>query len=197
MNNTAPTIRTLHQTILASTAFVREWLRSPRSIGMVCPSGTELARAMAEPVPLHSQGIVVEIGAGTGTVTRELIRAGVDNQRLLVLERAPAMANLLKKRFPTLSIIQGDAANLQAYLPRGAQVDCIVSSLPLISLPADIRQAILAAMSATLAPGGRLVQYTYSWRGTNRLFRENFRCVGSRRIWHNVPPAQVFWFEKI
>ena len=197
MNHTSPAITTLQQRLLTSVAFLREWVRSPRAIGMVCPSGTELARAMAERIPKNSTGLVIEIGAGTGTVTRELVRTGIAPQRLLIIERAPGMAKLLHHRFPSLAIVQGDAAELPDYLPPASTVDCIVSSLPLISLPAEVRQKILNAMKVSLRSGGTLIQYTYSWSGSNHFFRDSFRLVDSQRIWHNVPPARVFRFVRL
>lgn len=64
-----PAFRSFRQWMDTSSAFVRAWVRSPRSVGMVCPSGMPLARSMAAFAPRKGDGLVVELGAGTGTVT--------------------------------------------------------------------------------------------------------------------------------
>ena len=93
----APDLHSIRQYLHVSAAFIREWVRSPRTMGMVCPSGTSLAHAMAAGVPLGTGGLVVELGAGTGAVTQELLRAGVAPYRLLIVEKAPGMTRLLQK----------------------------------------------------------------------------------------------------
>lgn len=170
--------------------FLREWVRSPRAIGMVCPSGSALARSLASLVPQEGNGLVIELGAGTGTVTQELLRCGISPQRLLVIERAEGMVELLRVRFPGIRVLQADAAQLSTYLPANSTVDCIVSSLPLVSLPVAVRDAIIREFHALLGCGV-LLQYTYSWSRGYILFQEGFQCVLSRRVWFNMPPARV------
>lgn len=189
-----PALRSLRQTWNTSLVFFREWIRSPRSIGMVCPSGTSLAKAMAAGVPKDTDGLVVELGAGTGTVTQELLRSGIHPQRLIIVEKSRRMAQLLQRRFPNLHVIQGDASNLPSYLPPEKRIDCIVSSLPLISLKEQTRRSLIQAMYTTLHDGGLLIQYTYSWRDSNIHLQKTFSCIGSKKVWNNVPPARIFRF---
>ena len=163
---------------------------------MVCPSGMPLARSMAAFVPRKGDGLVVELGAGTGTVTRQLLDAGIAPRRLVVVGQSPVMASLLRERFPHLTVLEADARWLGGCLPRDRQVDCIVSSLPLLSLNERVRNQIIRAMFEVLHEGGLLIQYTYSWRKVNAFLKDGFRCVGSCQVWHNVPPARVFRFRR-
>ena len=191
-----PDFQSFRQWVGASSAFVRAWVRSPRSVGMVCPSGPLLARSMAACVPRKGDGLVVELGAGTGTVTRQLLDIGIAPQRLLVIDQSPAMVKLLRNRFPHLTVLEADAGQLKDFLPSDKGVDCIVSSLPLLSLDGHDRARIICSMHEALDEGGLLVQYTYSWRRANAFLKDGFRCVGSRQVWHNVPPARIFRFKK-
>ena len=100
-----PAFRSFRQWMDTSSAFVRAWVCSPRSVGMVCPSGMPLARSMAAFVPRKGDGLVVELGAGTGTVTRQLIDAGIDPRSLVVLEHSPVMERLLLESFPDLTVL--------------------------------------------------------------------------------------------
>ena len=88
-----PAFRSFRQWMDTSSAFVRAWVRSPRSVGMVCPSGMPLARSMAAFAPRKGDGLVVELGAGTGTVTRQLLDAGIAPRRLVVVEQSPVMVS--------------------------------------------------------------------------------------------------------
>ena len=163
---------------------------------MVCPSGMPLARSMAAFAPRKGDGLVVELGAGTGTVTRQLLDAGIAPRRLVVVEQSPVMVSLLRERFPQLAILEADARWLADCLPRDRQVDCIVSSLPLLSLNERVRNQIISAMFEVLHEGGLLIQYTYSWRKANAFLKDGFRCIGSSQVWHNVPPARIFRFRR-
>ena len=163
---------------------------------MVCPSGMPLARSMAAFAPRKGDGLVVELGAGTGTVTRQLLDAGIAPRRLVVVEQSPVMVSLLRERFPQLAILEADARWLADCLPRDRQVDCIVSSLPLLSLNERVRNQIISAMFEVLHEGGLLIQYTYSWRKANAFLKDGFRCIGSSQVWHTVPPARVFRFRR-
>ena len=50
-----------------------QWAVKPRSVGAIAPSGRQLARAMAAQVDPALPGSVVELGPGTGVITRALI----------------------------------------------------------------------------------------------------------------------------
>ncbi len=175
--------------------FVRECLRSPRTMGTVCPSGKALAGVMASKV-MPGNGLVVELGAGTGAVTAALIRRGISPQRLLVIERSEALTDLLRRRFPGVTVIHGDAAELTRHIPPSRKVDCIVSSLPLVSLPEGIRKKIITEIKHTLS-SGVMLQYTYSWKRENCLSRAGLTCVGITRVWRNLPPAKVMEFRSL
>ena len=144
---------------------------------MVCPSGMPLARSMAAFAPRKGDGLVVELGAGTGTVTRQLLDAGIAPRRLVVVEQSPVMVSLLRERFPQLAILEADARWL-------------------LSLNERVRNQIISAMFEVLHEGGLLIQYTYSWRKANAFLKDGFRCIGSSQVWHNVPPARIFRFRR-
>ena len=63
-----------------SLRFARQFLRHPKQLGTVVQSGRTLARKMADEVGESVQ--VVEFGAGTGPVTREILRRLPENGRL-------------------------------------------------------------------------------------------------------------------
>src|SRR5262249_36746913 len=91
------------------------WFKNPPRIGAVSVSGPELAAAMARQVP-EGDGYVVELGGGTGPVTRAILESGTPADRLVVVERDPTLHRVLCDRYPQVKIILGDALHLQALL---------------------------------------------------------------------------------
>lgn len=179
--------------------FAREILANPRAMGAACPSAPLLASTMAARVPLDREGMVVELGGGTGAVTTALLEHGVPAWKLVVVERSPTLAHHLRQRFPQLRILQGNAAHLTDLLGDDAagRIDSIVSSLPLRSLHPATTRAIGHQFETLLEAGGMLIQYTYDLRGTHPRLLPSFRRVSSKIVWGNLPPARVEVFERV
>lgn len=177
--------------------FTREIWANPRAMGAACPSTPSLASRMAARVPLDRDGLVVELGGGTGAVTAALLKHGVPPWKLVVVERSPILTDHLRRRFPQLRIIQGDAAQLSHLLGRRPlRINSIVSSLPLRSLHPATTRAISHQFETLLESDGLLVQFTYDLRGTRARLPSCFRRVSSKIVWGNLPPARVEVFER-
>lgn len=178
--------------------FTREIWANPRAMGAACPSGPSLAACMASRVPTERDGLVVELGGGTGAVTAALLKHGVPPWKLVVVERSPTLAHHLRQRFPQLRILQGDAAHLGQLLgqDKSKKVGSIVSSLPLRSLSPATTRAISHQIETLLEAGGLLIQFTYDPRGTRARLLPGFRRLSSKIVWSNLPPARVDVFER-
>jgi len=178
--------------------FTQEIWANPRAMGAACPSTPALASNMAARVPLDRDGLVVELGGGTGAVTAALLKHGVSPWKLVVVERSPKLAHHLRQRFSQLRVIQGDAAQLGHLLghPR-PRLSSIVSSLPLRSLHPTITRAVVQQFETLLEPGNLLVQFTYDLRGTQARLLPGFRRLSSKIVWTNLPPARVEVFERV
>jgi Phospholipid N-methyltransferase len=145
--------------------FFGQWLRNPRSMASVTPSGRQLARLMATAMPPGSQR-VVELGAGTGAITDALLRHGIQPQALLAVEMNPMLHRLLQQRFPGTHVACGDARHLHTLVHAThtfapGQVDVVCSSLGLLTMPRDLQHDILTAAFQVLHPQGVFIQYTY------------------------------------
>jgi phosphatidylethanolamine/phosphatidyl-N-methylethanolamine N-methyltransferase len=175
----------------APLIFMREMMMHPATVGAIWPSSSQLARHMAAMVPPIADGLVVELGAGTGAITQALLKAGISEDRLLVIERSPVFVAVLQRRFPGVKVIEGDATRLAAILPTNLPVVAIVSGLPLRSLPSNEASAIVEQWRHVLAPGGRVIQFTYALLGCFEIRTEGFLQRASRIAWANLPPARV------
>ena len=177
--------------------FLRELVAQPLAVGAICASSPHLAARMAALVDLAAEGWVVELGGGTGVITAALLAHGVPAARLVVVEQSDRLAAHLRQRFPAIHVLHGDAADLPALLAQldglcpSAPVLHIVSGLPLLSIPVAIRQRILRAGAEVLAPGGRLLQFTYALHGPSPWQQAGLACQRRERVLANLPPARV------
>lgn len=177
--------------------FWKEFCKKPRLMGAVCPSSRYLARSMAKQIPA-GDGLVVELGAGTGMVTRALAEAlGQNPRRLWALEQSRELAALLSRKLPMVHVLQGDARDLAHLLPENRSVDVIVSGLPLRAFSEQDVEAVTRQWSTVLAPGGFVVQFTYALCGADCLQRFGFYEDAYDIVWKNVPPARVQILKRI
>lgn len=171
--------------------FFRELFSNPLVMGAAWPSSNRLARAMAKQVPLESSGMIVELGPGTGVVTRALLEHGVKIEKLVAIEQSGAFVKHLTRRFAKLKVIEGDAKNLRRLLTDYSNIHVIVSSLPLRSLPEDTVKSILEAIDNVLPDGGLFIQFTYYYGKAVLSLPKTFQRVYSEYVLLNFPPARV------
>ena len=178
--------------------FLRSWIERPLQTGAVMPSGRFLARAMAMPVDPNGKSPVVELGPGTGPVTDALIKRGVAPERLVLVEYNPDFCHLLKRRFPTATVVQGDAYGL-AHTLRGVldhPAAAVVSSLPLLTRPLPVRLNLFHDALKLMEPGAPFVQFTYGVVAPIPPTAAGALAHGSKRIWLNLPPARVWTYRR-
>ena len=177
--------------------FLKAWLKSPLGIGAIAPSGERLALAMARTVPRRSGLPVVELGGGTGAITAALL-GRIPAEQLIVVERDVELARHLRRKFPAITVIQGDARHLGRHLkPLGiGRAGVVVSGLPLLAMPKRIQREIVDASFSVMAPGSPFIQYTYGL--FSPLPRREFGVTGRpvARVLQNVPPATVWIYRR-
>jgi phosphatidylethanolamine/phosphatidyl-N-methylethanolamine N-methyltransferase len=182
-----------------SVRFLKSLVASPRSTGAVAPSGRALARAMAAGVGSPAHGFVVELGPGTGPVTRSLIEAGLPPERLVLVEYDGEFCRLLKQRFALASVVQGDAYDLAHTLApvAGQPIAAVVSSLPLLNQPPPRRTKLIADAFALMGPWGVFVQFTYGLKSPipREACPNLYSTARSKPILLNLPPAFVWTYR--
>jgi phosphatidylethanolamine/phosphatidyl-N-methylethanolamine N-methyltransferase len=177
--------------------FLKSWFENPLKTGAVAPSGKLLAQRMAAVVEPKAPGPVVELGPGTGPVTQALLQRGVPPERLFLVEYSKDFAQLLRQKFPGVTVIEGDAYALKQTLEGHVKlpIAAIVSSLPLLTRPEAQRSKLLETAFDLLVPGGPFVQFTYMNNSPVPLTGD-FEAAVSRRIWKNLPPARVWTYRR-
>ena len=180
--------------------FLLRWLQHPTKVGAITPSGRALSEAMVRQVDWRRPGQVVELGAGMGSFTRELLKQAPSAERLLIVERDPVFYARLQRRFPSAPLAMGDASALTDLLRRHQveDVNAVVSGLPLLSMPGHVQHAILTqALSA--GPDVVFVQFTYGFRSPvpkRKLAEWGIRADRTGFVIKNVPPAWIWCYRK-
>jgi phosphatidylethanolamine/phosphatidyl-N-methylethanolamine N-methyltransferase len=173
------------------------WLLKPLGIAAANPSGARLADTVARFVDLTRPGPVLELGAGTGSLTRGLIRAGCPPDRIIALEREPRFAAVLRREFPAMTVVEGDATRIGEVLPASASRLCAaVSSLPIKWFSPQQQAAVVAPCLDRLGPRGAFLQITNAF--TSPLAIDELGLVGSEvaRVWLNLLPAQLWSYTR-
>lgn len=175
--------------------FFRAWMFDPLRVASITPSSPALARLMVSEIAT-STGSVIELGPGTGVFTQALIRQGVSEDRLILVEKGAEFAAMLAQRFPRARLLCVDAADIgDAIGTQSAQAGAVVSGLPLLSMPATTVSAILAGSFSHLRDDGCFYQFTYGPRCPvpGKLMDElGLEAIRMGRTLRNIPPAAVY-----
>lgn len=185
-----------------TVAFFKTWICRPLSLGAIAPSGKALATAMARNLHTRIPGTVVELGGGTGSITRAILGTGVAAKDLIVIEREPELCAVMRRRFPGVRIVCADACELKdvVHATNVARVNAVVSGLPLLCIPNDDCYRILKAAFSVLAPDGEYIQFTYGPAApVARTICAELGIRGTRGRWvaANLPPAFVWRYRRV
>ena len=182
--------------------FALRFLRNPRSVGAIMPSGRTLGKKMADVVDWEQTRTVLEIGPGSGALTEVFLPRVKENCNFLAIEINPDFAAFLESRFPGLEVVHDTVENLSSILrQRGFEkADAIISGLPWTIFTPTQQENYMKAIREGLGPAGVFVTYTYlhafTLPGGRRFLRRlsyNFtQVVRSKPVWMNVPPALYF-----
>jgi phosphatidylethanolamine/phosphatidyl-N-methylethanolamine N-methyltransferase len=184
--------KTLKQTIHGFFLFIKEIVIHPRQVGAIFPSSKVLAKRMVDAIAYKKNTLIVELGAGTGAITRALLASDIPNTNIIVIERSPALVSYLKQNFPQLTVIQGNAQDLAALTHEfKLPISAIVSSLPLRSLTKEDVLSIENAAKKILMPQGVFIQFTYDLRKNSPSPFSNFQKISNQNVWFNLPPARI------
>jgi phosphatidylethanolamine/phosphatidyl-N-methylethanolamine N-methyltransferase len=178
--------------------FLGKFLRHGTKIASLAPSSPWLSRATVRNVDWARARTLVELGAGTGPITRVLAERARPECKVIVLERDADFARLLRDRFgelPNFDVIEADCRDLAAILAdRGvARADYIVSGLPVPSFPKDLQRDLFRVVREVLTPEGTYNQITelpWVYWGLYRKFFDDVRFAFEPR---NFPPAGAYF----
>jgi len=184
------------------TLFLGKFLKQGTAIASLAPSSPWLSRATVRNINWQQARVIVELGAGTGPITRVLAANALPGCRVVVLERDPDFCRLLRERFEgrhDLDVVEGDVRDLASILAdKGIDLaDHIVSGLPVPSFPRDLQEALFRLVRQVLRPDGTFNQITelpWVYLGFYRKYFEDVQFVFEPR---NLPPAGAYFCRRV
>jgi len=198
-------------------SFFRRYIAAPDVVGAVAPSSRGLARALAEPFAQRDRpASVLEVGAGTGAVTRGIAAQFGSQDRLDIYEIEPSFADTIEKDLLSVDPLATGLREGRVRLVRAPiqsldavdRYDYVISGLPFTIFSMEDLEAIFDVIRRALKPGGTMSYFEYMavrrlttlapMRASTRKRRivsdhlsgqiDRFQ-FDRRLVWLNLPPA--------
>jgi len=187
--------------------FLQAFLKNPAKVGSITPSSPELAKRMIAGIKPRPDDVVLELGVGTGAITKYLQDAVPDDRSYLGIELDRDLVRSLNRNYPEMKIVRGnalDAASIHEKSGLG-KVGYIICCLPFVSLPNEVGEKILLQIDAFMQQGCtfRTFQYAHGYYFPSAIKLREFmrdrygKSKRSRLVVKNVPPAYTLtWSTK-
>jgi phosphatidylethanolamine/phosphatidyl-N-methylethanolamine N-methyltransferase len=179
--------------------FFKGWLDGPKSVGTPFATSVHTGRAMASVIDVHSGLPVLEIGPGTGTITRAILERGVKPADLIAVEYSEDFANGLRREFPDVRIIHGDVFELDEALAHdsGLVFDSVISAIPLLNFPMAERISYIEDMLNRIPAGRPVIQVTYGPKSPVPPHSGSFLVERADFVVRNIPPAHLWTYRRV
>jgi phosphatidylethanolamine/phosphatidyl-N-methylethanolamine N-methyltransferase len=187
--------------------FLQAFLKNPLKVGAIAPSSPELAAEMLQGIEPDDNNIVLELGVGTGAITKFLRPAIPSRGSYLGIELDQDLVDSLNKNYPDMNIVCGSAADACAIHRESGlgKVRYVVCCLPFVSLPKEISENVLGEIAKFMDEGCelRLFQYAHGYFLPPAIKLREFlknRYGKSRRsplVLKNVPPAYTLTWSTV
>ena len=182
--------------------FLKNFVKSPGTIGAVCPSSPFLAKMITSDIGIEKASVIVELGPGTGVFTSRILDAKKADSKFFAIELNRELYTVFKQKFPSVKIYNKNATGLSSMVKqeRIDSVDIIICGLPWASFPAQLQDDLLKAVFDALSPGGCFTTFAYlqglllpAGMRFRKTLKKHFSSVEtSRTEWRNFPPAFVY-----
>lgn len=170
----------------------------PKAVGAIMPTSSIAARSMASVITPDSGLPVLELGPGTGVITRAILARGIKPADLVSIEYSPEFHSRLKADFPGVHFIRGDAFRLSQTLGEwdAARFDCVISGIPLLNFPMASRVALIEDLLDHLPKGRPVVQFSYGPKSPVAPRSGSFEVVHHDFVMRNIPPARLWLYRR-
>jgi len=178
--------------------FFKGWIEKPKAVGSIVPTSSIAARRMASVVNPRSGLPVLEVGPGTGVVTRAILALGVKPENLYLVEYSGDFVGHLKEQFPGVNVIRGDGFDLEATLGemRGTVFDSVVSGVPLLNFPVPQRVRYVESLLDRIPSGRPVMQLPYGPLSPVPPGRGSYKVEHYDFVLRNIPPTQLWVYRR-
>jgi phospholipid N-methyltransferase len=181
-----------------ATSFFLNFVRHPRDVSSVIPTSRISARRIAAAIRPAGRTVAVEYGPGVGSVSAAVLERLGPGDRLILIEKTPALAAGLKRRFVAddrVIVVEGDAKDVESILRDHGEsrAHYVLCSIPLSLIDPPVRESILASTARVLGAEGTFVVFLFRRQATASYLRGHFpRTTPGRILPWNLPPLWFF-----
>jgi phosphatidylethanolamine/phosphatidyl-N-methylethanolamine N-methyltransferase len=178
--------------------FFKGWRSNMKAVGSIVPTSGITARRMASVVNPHSGLPVLELGPGTGVITKAILQKGVQPENLVSIEFSTDFFQHLIKTYPDVDFINGDAFDLDKTLGtrRDQQFDSVVSAVPLLNFPMHMRVSLIDDLLSRIPVGRPVIQISYGPLSPVVAMPDRYQISHYDFVVRNIPPAQLWVYRK-
>jgi phosphatidylethanolamine/phosphatidyl-N-methylethanolamine N-methyltransferase len=179
--------------------FFKGWKSNMKAVGAIIPTSGVTARRMASVINPHSGLPVLELGAGTGVITKAILEKGVKPENLVSIEFSTDFFQHLVRTFPGVDFINGDAFDLDNTLGarNGQQFDSVISAVPLLNFPMQRRVALIEDLLSRVPAGRPVIQISYGPLSPVVAMPDRYQISHFDFVVRNIPPAQLWVYRKV
>lgn len=175
--------------------FLIEYIKHPRMVGAIAPSGKHLADKMIKSINFAKAKCIVEYGPGTGVFTEKLLARAQDNTLIILIEKNIEFYNKLIELYGHKSnviIINDTVDKIDSIIEQYhiKKIDYIVSGIPFTVLPKEETDSILNKTKNIISHGGEFITFQYSLIKKG-VFSNIFPHIDIDKTLVNLPPAYV------
>jgi phosphatidylethanolamine/phosphatidyl-N-methylethanolamine N-methyltransferase len=178
--------------------FFKGWVDKPKAVGSIIPTSSVTARRMASVINPDSGLPVLELGPGTGVITKAILERGVKPQDLYSIEYSEDFVRHLLRDYPGVNFIRGDAFDLDGSLGdnRGLTFDSVISGVPLLNFPVERRVRYVCDLLDQLPAGRPIVQLTYGPRSPVPPGLGDYKVTRFDFVIRNIPPTTLWLYTR-
>ncbi|MCZ8177556.1 MAG: class I SAM-dependent methyltransferase [Rhizobium sp.] len=178
--------------------FFKGMMQGPKTVGAIVPTSSVTAKRMASVIDLKSGLPVLELGPGTGVITKQILARGVAPEKIVSVEYSEDFYRRLVEDYAGVNFIHGDAFDLKNSLGSFADktFDCVISAVPMLSFPMEARIQLLEDLLSRIPEGRPVVQITYGPVSPVIAKPDRYHIQHFDFVVRNIPPAQLWIYRK-
>ncbi len=178
--------------------FFKGMMQGPKTVGAIVPTSSVTAKRMASVIDVKSGLPVLELGPGTGVITKQILARGVPAENVVSVEYSEDFYRRLVEDYAGVNFIHGDAFDLKNILGGFADqtFDCVISAVPMLSFPMEARIQLLEDLLSRIPAGRPVVQITYGPVSPIIAKPDRYHIQHFDFVVRNIPPAQLWIYRK-
>ncbi|WP_320200729.1 phospholipid N-methyltransferase PmtA (plasmid) [Agrobacterium sp. rho-13.3] len=178
--------------------FFKGMVDQPKKVGAIVPTSGVTSRRMASIIDPQSGLPVLELGPGTGCITKAILERGVRPEAVTAIEYSTDFYHQLLCSYPGVNFINGDAFDLNVTLgeQKHQMFDCVISAVPMLNFPMASRINLLDNLLNRIPAGRPVIQISYGPVSPIVAQPHLYKIRHFDFVLRNIPPAQLWTYTR-